>query len=36
MDPIPRRPLVTIILENVMMFLWTQGDFGDIDRQVLE
>ena len=28
--------LMTLILENVMMFLWTQGDFGDNDHQVVE
>ena len=27
---------MTIILKNVVMFLWTLWDFGDIDPQVVE
>ena len=53
MDSIPHLPLMTPILENMIMFLptinkifllllllllllWTQGDFGDNDHQVVK
>ena len=36
MDSIPHRPFMTIILEKGNDVLWTLGDFGNIDRQVVE